>query len=246
MLYISCKSIESYESQEACTVVLIEPRASMQGALEFVVQNILENLPSNWTIFIFPGEENKSSVQGFVNSLPPEAQSRIQVKDIVLSSMTMRQYNELMMSTRILDIIPTEVFLVVQTDSMICSPGKNLINKFLEYDYVGAPWNANAVGEGGLVGNGGFSLRRKSKMLEILNSCSKYYAGDMLHNEDGFFSGGCGPVQLHKPSAEEAEEFSVETRYTGKQMFGIHKAWMYISYDLESVCPGYNRLKSLN
>lgn len=246
MLYISYKSIESYESQEAHTVVLIEPRVSMQGALEFVVQNTLDNLPSNWTIFIFPGEENKSSVQAFVNSLPPEAQSRIQVKDIGLSSMTMRQYNELMMSTRILDMIPTEVFLVVQTDSMICSPGKNLINKSLHYDYVGAPWHESHGGEGGLVGNGGFSLRRKSKMLEILNSCSKYYAGDMLHNEDGFFSGGCNSIQLNKPSAEEAEEFSVETRYKGKQMFGIHKAWMYVSHDLESVCPGYNRLKSLN
>jgi len=240
MLYKSYKQIEPYQGDEAYTIVLVEPRASMQNALEFVVQNSLDNLPSNWTLYIFPGKENIFAVQRFVSSLPPEKQSRVEVKDIGLTSMTIREYNELMMSTRLLDLIPTEKFLVVQTDSMICSPGKDLINKFTKYDYVGAPWPDDGVG------NGGFSLRRKSKMLEILDNCSKYYVGDMLHNEDGYFSGACNNIEMNKPSAQDAQEFSVETVYTGKQMFAIHKPWAYISKDLDAVCPGYSTLKSFN
>jgi hypothetical protein len=240
MLYKAYQQVEPYEGGEAYSIVLVEPRASMQKALEFVAQNSLDNLPSNWTLYIFPGQENIFAVQRFVSSLPPEKQSRVEVKDIGLTSMTMRQYNELMMSTRLLDMIPTEVFLVIQTDSMICSPGKELINKFVKYDYVGAPWLDNRVG------NGGFSLRRKSKMLEILDNCSKYYAGDMLHNEDGYFSGACNDITMNKPSAEDAQEFSVETVYTGKQMFALHKAWVYISTDLEEACPGYTTLRSFN
>jgi hypothetical protein len=240
VLYKNYKQIESYQGEEAYTVVIVEPRASMQKALEFIIHNTLDNLASNWTVFIFPGQENILAVQTFINSLPPEKKLRVEVKDIGLTSLTIAQYNELMMSTRLLDHIPTEVFLVVQTDSMICSPGKDLVYKFIQYDYSGAPWFHNEVG------NGGFSLRRKSKMLEVLNSCSKYYGDGATHNEDGYFSRGCDNVQVSKASVEDAQEFSVEQVYRGKQMFGIHKAWAYVSTDLDAVCPGYATLRSLN
>ena len=240
MLYKSYQQVEPYEGEEAYTVVIVEPRASMQNALEFIIHNTLDNLASNWTVFVFPGKENTSAVQAFIDSLPPEKKLRVEVKDIGLTSLTIAEYNDLMMNTRLLDLIPTEVFLIVQTDSMICSPGKDLIHKFIQYDYSGAPWIHNEVG------NGGFSLRRKSKMLEILNVCSKYYGGGMTHNEDGYFSGGCNNIKVNKPSVEEAQEFSVEQIYTGKQMFGIHKAWGYVSKDLDAVCPGYSTLRSFN
>ena len=57
--------------------------------------------------------------------------------------------------------------MIYQEDSVIFH---NEINKFLKYDYVGAPWpmnkNDNKLG----VGNGGFSLRSKSAMIKCLNS----------------------------------------------------------------------------
>ena len=151
-----------------------------------------------------------------------------------------------MMSRRILDEIPTEIFLVVQTDSMICKSGKDIIKRFIEkkYDYVGAPWKGTNA-----VGNGGFSLRRKSMMLKILEKCSKKTKEGGDHNEDGFFSGGCEGTTPLKPSPEEAEIFSVETIYNGKPPFGIHKAWSHMpenSETLEKVCRGYTGLRDLN
>ena len=43
------------------------------------------------------------------------------------------------------------------------------VSPFLEYDYVGAPWPPNQDDNSYGVGNGGFSLRSKSKMLECID-----------------------------------------------------------------------------
>lgn len=87
-------------------------------------------------------------------------------------------------------------------------------------------------------------MRRKSKMLEILGECPR-----MNNNEDTYFSSGCNDIQVSKPSAEEAQKFSVETIYEGKQMFGVHRTWVYQSQsldDLESKCPGFKNIRDLN
>jgi hypothetical protein len=225
------------------TAVIIEPRKSMQKALEFVTKNVLKNLDSGWKVSIFPSSENRKEVEDFIAGLSEAERARTTIKDIGLTSMNIRTYNELMMSRKLLDAIDTEMFLVVQTDSLICQQGKDIIKKFMKYDYVGAPWkDRNALG------NGGFSLRRKSTMLEILEKCPT-----LEHNEDGFFSGGCAGVKPSKPSPSEAEEFSIETIYNeakGKPFFGIHKPWNYHSPDtmskLDRMCLGTKELQNLN
>jgi len=224
------------------TAVIIEPRKSMQDALEFVTKNILKNLPLNWKVVIFPSSENKSEVDAFLQKLSTEEQSRTSIKDIGITSMDKDAYNALMMSRKLLDAIDTEMFLVVQTDSLICEQGKNLIDKFMQYDYVGAPWKDRDA-----LGNGGFSLRRKSKMLEILEKCPT-----LEHNEDGFFSGGCDGVEPSKPTPQEAEAFSIETIYDnakGKSFFGIHKPWYHLPEEmnnLDKMCLGAKELQGLN
>ena len=226
-------------SEEQATAVIIEPRTARQPALEFVVRNILDNLPPNWNILVFHGAENKDATAKFLETLSDTDKPRITLKDMGLTSMDINAYNSFMMSERLLDEIPTELFLIVQTDSMICSPGKGLLADFIKYDYVGAPWkDQNAVG------NGGFSLRRKSVMRKVVEKCDK-----AQHNEDGFFAGGCEGAAVQRPSPEEAETFSVETIFNGKQAFGVHKAWQHLpdqADTLEGMCPGYKKLQELN
>ena len=96
------------------TAVIIEPRKSMQDALEFVTKNILKNLPLNWKVVIFPSLENKTEVEGFLGKLSAEQRQRTSIKDIGITSMDKDSYNALMMSRKLLDAIDTEVFLVVQ------------------------------------------------------------------------------------------------------------------------------------
>jgi len=61
---------------------------------------------------------------------------------------------------------PAEWLLVFQTDSMLCANSRQSLNNWLDYDWVGAPWNPN----GRFGGNGGLSLRRVSKIIQVLRN----------------------------------------------------------------------------
>ncbi|KAI0528111.1 hypothetical protein F5B22DRAFT_641084 [Xylaria bambusicola] len=61
---------------------------------------------------------------------------------------------------------PAEWLLVFQSDSILCANSRQNLNDFLEYDWVGAPWNPN----GRFGGNGGLSLRRVSAIIEVLRN----------------------------------------------------------------------------
>lgn len=63
-------------------------------------------------------------------------------------------------------VAPAEWLLVFQTDSMVCANSRLAVDDFLGYDWVGAPWNPN----GAWGRNGGLSLRRVSRILEILRN----------------------------------------------------------------------------
>ena len=73
--------------------------------------------------------------------------------------------------------VETEFCLVVQHDGFIINPDM-WTDKFLEYDYIGAPWIDNYINR---VGNGGFSLRSK----KFLDSCLDIFKDqDIIEHED--------------------------------------------------------------
>ena len=98
------------------------------------------------------------------------------------------------------------------------------------------------------VGNGGLSLRRKSKMLEIVEKCKNNMDGDNYINEDVVFSNGCDVIDLYKPDFDKAKEFSLETVYNDKS-FGVHKVYAHLDIDkigIKDWCPEVVELKKLN
>lgn len=68
---------------------------------------------------------------------------------------------------------PAEWLLVFQTDSILCANARQSINNWLEYDWVGAPWNPG----GTWGGNGGLSLRRVSSIIDILHHATREEGG---------------------------------------------------------------------
>jgi hypothetical protein len=105
---------------------------------------------------------------------------------------------------------------------MILKENKDNINLFLDYDYVGAPWEYDKK-----VGNGGLSLRKKSKMLEIIKS-----KGLKEDNEDIYFSCNIDKnISYNVPAFTKAQLFSVETMFY-ENPFGIHNCWHYIKPEL--------------
>jgi len=200
-----------FDKHKLYTAVIIEPR--IHKALPFVIDNALHGLNKDWTILILCSNTN-------IHKVTPLLGERVKCHIIFDKNITKEQYSEFCASEEFHQLIPTETFLLFQTDSMILNPSR--VGKFLKYDYVGAPWKDG-------VGNGGFSLRKKSKMLEIIRTVP--YLGEA---EDLYFCKQT-TVPLYRPSIEEAKEFSVE-HYFQQTPFGTHQPW---------VCQDYSKLAEL-
>lgn len=223
-----------YDDEGIFTAVIVEPRK--HKALAFVLENFLENLDNRWIVILLHGNLNKQFSENIVENKLSVYKNRIKLVNLNIDNLSIKDYSELFFTERFYDFIPTEVFLIFQTDSIILKENKHKINKFIKYDYVGAPWPPN--NNGGGVGNGGLSLRRKNKMLELLkykdlgidkkfnNEYGKYVA------EDRFFNGEYTNkyVKIYKPSIKKASEFSVEGIYNSSS-FGIHKCWYHLHID---------------
>ena len=214
------------------TAVIVEPRK--HKALGFVLKNFLNNLSDEWNIILFHGIENeeyidelfRSDLKGFINRL-----NKIKLN---IENLSINQYSALLKSPSFYKCIGTEICLIFQVDTLILN--KDLIKRFLEYDYVGAPWI------NGVVGNGGLSLRRISKMIEI---CERVPHNIINHpNEDLYFSYQ-NIIALNRPSFQDAQTFSVETVFHEKS-FGIHAPWKHLNkYEMEFLIKKYPEIQTL-
>jgi hypothetical protein len=209
------------------TAVIIEPRE--HKALEFVLRNFFTNLSDDWGFVIFHGNKNGNFVHNLLNDPLKDFKHRVyRIIQLNVDNLNGEQYNLLCKSSSFYKCIDTEILLKFEVDSIILNPNKDLINDFLKYDYVGAPWR------NGMVGNGGLCLRRKSKMIEI---CEKVDPNFTAH-EDNYF---CyqNVVPLNRPSYIEAQRFSVETVFHEKS-FGIHAPWKHLTtYELNFLIQKY-------
>ena len=224
---------EGFENNTLYTAVIVEPRK--HRALRYVLNNFCTNLNEDWQFIIFHGNLNKEFVQEIIDEDLQKYKHKIKLINLNVDNLEISDYNKLFKSLDFYDNIPTETFLVFQTDTIICSKNKEKINDFLEYDYVGAPWKFM----NDRIGNGGLSLRKKSKMIEIIKNKS---SGD--ENEDVYFS-FYDDLKLPK----DGKPFSVETSFYDSP-FGVHKTWGHLSIEeqdkLSVNCPELNELKKLN
>ncbi|KUJ20190.1 uncharacterized protein LY89DRAFT_473593 [Mollisia scopiformis] len=102
---------------------------------------------------------------------------------------------------------PAEWLLVFQTDSMLCANSRQSLNNWLDYDWVGAPWNPN----GRFGGNGGLSLRRVSKIVDVLRNQQRI---PNTEPEDVWLTDRLG----HRPDAKLANG-TVSLTFSG-EMYG--------------------------
>jgi hypothetical protein len=222
------------------TAIIIEPR--QHKALPFVLENFLNNLSEDWSFIIFHGKTNLEFIVNIINDKLYIFMHRIRLINLNVDNLTINAYNNLLKYNKsFYDCIPTETFLIFQTDSIIMKKYKNIIYNFLNYDYVGAPFFFNNNIN---VGNGGLSLRKKSKMIEIMKK-----EGKNNRPEDVYFS-CCESVAIYKPSVNDAMLFSIEETFS-EMSFGCHKPWknsnqlfLYEKYDEVKELYMYNDILS--
>lgn len=226
------KNIE-YMTQQY-TAVIVEPRE--HKALAFVLDNFCSNLDENWNIIVLHGNQNERFIKNKLETDLKHVKHRITLINLGVNNLSIEEYNQLLTSEKFYSYIPTEQFLIFQTDTLICGDCKHQIYEFMEFDYVGAP-NSEWVG------NGGLSLRKKSKMLEIIHNHSR----PPQENEDVFFTKSNHNLKI--PDINTANRFSNEKIYS-KNSFGVHKPWNYLTeneiQNKENKCKGLMKLKELN
>jgi len=215
------------------TAVIIEPRS--HRALNFVLRNFFENLSDEWGFVIFHGRNNGDFINNLLTNELSDFKHRVyRTLQLNVDNLNGSSYSLICKSSFFYKCIDTEIMLIFQTDTIILKENKYQIDKFLKYDYVGAPWI------NGVVGNGGLSLRRKSKMIEV---CEKVPI-DFTDHEDNYFAYQ-NIVSLNRPSFQEAQTFSVETVFHEKS-FGIHACWKYLNkYEMEFLINRYPDIKTL-
>lgn len=237
---------ELFTDREKYTAIIIEPRE--HKALEYVLNNFLDNLSSDWSIIVFHGNKNIDFVNQILSKMPNNKRERVSLNNLNVDNLTIAEYSKLFVDKSFYDKIPTEVFLVFQTDTAICSKNKDMINKYVDYDWVGAPWNPSSEWFKSSIminiGNGGLALRRKTKMLEIIDKV-KYENNE---NEDLYFARGCKTLNCKIPELELQKQFSNEMILTDES-FGIHKLWGYYNdeqlNEKYKTCPELREVKKL-
>jgi hypothetical protein len=213
---------EKYTTKYKYTAIIVEPRE--HKALSFVLNNFLENLSDEWGIVICHGNKNIDFIHTIIDNHLSQYTHRITLVNLMVDNLSIEDYNNLLTSEKFYEYIPTETFIVFQTDTMICPEYKEYIHKFIEYDYdyVGAPWNWDHDNrKNSNVGNGGLSLRKKSKMLEIINKESE----DKKNLIEDVFFARSKVIDLYKPEPEEAFLFSIENIHGNNYPFGCHQPW---------------------
>lgn len=172
-----------------------------------IVKLTMHFLGPEWALHVVCTRDNVQYCRNATQTLPNVSFQLVDaMKDV-------RDYNNLLLSLRFWEemLSGIDTVLIFQTDSFICKRG---IESFLDVDYIGARSPCDKVM------NGGLSLRRRAKMIELL----KLNQPKLFENEDVFFS----RLVQHSSQAKQ-DSFSLEQReHNGAAVsLGVHKLWFY-------------------
>ena len=138
--------------------ILIEFRPMLH--LEFLLRNAILKLPE-WSYTVVCGNLNYKCIKSICDSIS----ANITIIQLNIDNLTPSDYSKLLMTKDFWLNFKGEKLLLYQEDSMLFH---NQITEFLQYDYIGAAWPIGQDDNSYGVGNGGFSLRSKAKMIECI------------------------------------------------------------------------------
>jgi hypothetical protein len=212
------------------TAIIVEPRK--HKALEFVLNNACDCLSPEWKIILFHGKNNIEYATKIVERLNVIFNNRIFLINLNVDNLNQTTYSNLFINKNtIYDHITSDIFLIFQTDSVIIKQNAHLIHDYFNYDYVGSPWLITEYEPTKIcnyIGNGGFSLRNKNKMLEIIDKIP-YNNHNNVHFEDLYFSTNYDNILVRKPSYETASKFCVGEVFN-ETPFSCHRYWPHDYY----------------
>ena len=206
---------------------------------EVLIRNCILKLGNTWSYTVICHPDSYIYYQQMCSKIHPN----IKVIKLLQTISSQNDYNNLLLTKEFWNLMNGEKVLIYQEDSLIF---KDNIQDFLKWDYIGAPFKLETI-NGINVGNGGLSLRSRSKMIQVLdevllnfetlnsnclyelltNTVKSYMNIYKLDNipEDILFSLGLQHFNIGiVADVETAKLFSSEQIFCDKS-FGMHAMW---------------------
>ena len=220
--------------------VIIDPR--YDELMEAVILNFMHFMvPEGWIFMIGCVEQYREQIQ---TRFPQSLFIRIDTNLIYYDenhnpNISIDTYNNILCDTSFWNQIPCENVAIFQKD---CIMYRMFTEDWaIKYAYTGAFWYTDETSLTNGVINGGFSIRKKSAMLECINhvtwkmielyrknvyTCHEYFP-IKRKNEDIFFTYACeilkyplAPIYIRKQLATESEYFTGTSVYHGWNKIG--------------------------
>jgi hypothetical protein len=200
--------------------------------IDFIIRNAIYRLGSNWSFTVICGNTNYNLISDICKNITPN----IKIIKMNSNNMTQQEYSNFLTNKSFWNLFEGEKIFIYQEDSLIF---KNNINDFLQYDFIGAPFQKESNDTPNCVGNGGLSLRTKMKMIEIIDNYSiyalniesstlKYMSATNLIEppEDVYFSKNMQENRIGEVADwDTAYNFSSESVFNPNSFAG-HKFWV--------------------
>jgi len=239
--------------------VIVEPRKL--EIFPYIVYNVMYNLGPEWNLHIFAHDAE------FIKNCLPLSQFSYKLSIMYNDNLTPDDYNMMFKSVNFWNSIKEENILIFQTDSCIINPIPN-IDKYLKYPYIGGIYQCSYPTEKFIPNRqtyysdmnwcshpnqvhlcntpyhhysicGGFSLRKKSAMIDCINKIDKQQIIEYrkkfamnVHNyiltteigEDIYFQHALEMLNYELPTIDTCMDFceNLSTNYTNTKAFGIH------------------------
>lgn len=193
--------------------------------IEYLIRNTIIKLPL-WKHTIICGNKNINQIQKICQAIS----NKINIIHLNINTYSVMEYSNLLLTTNFWNLLTGKKILLYQEDTFLFHGN---IEPFLKYDFIGAPWPKEFKLE---VGNGGFSLRSRDKMIEIIENYT--ITEELQKNEDVFFcthmlNSRCGLIAPKNIAQYFAEEFVISNN-----PLGGHKFY----FDQYSLIPSYSCL----
>ena len=249
----------TYSEKNDKVAVIVEPRKL--EIFPYIVYNVMYNLGPEWNLHVFAHDEE------FIKKCLPISLFSYKLSIMLKDNLTSNEYNGMFKSVEFWNSIKEENILIFQTDSFILNPIPN-IYKYLQYPYIGGVYQYSCP-EKMLIKDeikgypfdwllhsnqvqlnntpyhhysicGGFSLRKKSAMIDCIHKVDKqqiidyrnkfamntnYYAYENHEiGEDTFFQHALEMLNYELPKIDTCIDFceNLSGAYINNKAFGIH------------------------
>jgi len=207
--------------------------------LEFSIRNVHAELALPVQVFHGPanGPELRSALADMIEA------GTACLTDLPTDRLDPSRYNALLLSPEFWHAIPSSKrVLVFQTDTIVCPGRQYELDDFDDIDLLGGNWPVKRpVGFCINGGNGGFSLRSKSLILECLD---RFPPTNWQGGEDGYFGFHGELIGGKIGTPAQCSKFATQHWFRHKSL-GAHKISCLSKEDLQAFldyCPEAQRL----